>query len=56
MGVKLNAASADSWIIAGMVFLTGVVLFEITRRAFNRDWNVIQEDIEKEIKRREAAI
>jgi branched-chain amino acid transport system permease protein len=54
MGVKLNVASAESWILAGVVLTTGLVLFEITRRAYWADWNHIQEDIEKEIKRREA--
>jgi branched-chain amino acid transport system permease protein len=54
MGVQLDATSAESWILAGMVLVTGLVLFEITRRAFNRDWEQTQEEIEKEIKRREA--
>jgi branched-chain amino acid transport system permease protein len=54
MGVQLDATSAESWILAGMVLVTGLVLFEITRRAFNRDWGQTQEEIEKEIKRREA--
>jgi branched-chain amino acid transport system permease protein len=54
MGVKLNAQSAESWILAAVVLITGVVLFELTRRAYWADWNLIQEDIEKEIKRREA--
>jgi branched-chain amino acid transport system permease protein len=31
-----------------------VALFELTRRIFVRHWDEIQEDIEKEIKRREA--
>jgi branched-chain amino acid transport system permease protein len=54
MGVQLDATSAESWILAGMVLVTGLVLFEITRRAFNRDWGQTQEEIEREIKRREA--
>jgi branched-chain amino acid transport system permease protein len=54
MGVKLNAASGESWILAGFVLLTGLVLFEFTRRSFMKDWDHTQEDIEKEIKRREA--
>jgi branched-chain amino acid transport system permease protein len=36
--------------------LTGLGLFELTRRVFLRQWGEIQEDIEKEIKRREALI
>jgi hypothetical protein len=31
----------------------GLVLFEICRRKFGRDWGQIQEQIEVEIKRRE---
>ncbi len=34
--------------------LTGAAMFELTRRHFNRQWGEVQEDIEKEIKRREA--
>ena len=36
--------------------LTGLGLFEVTRRQFLREWGEIQEYIEKEIKRREAAV
>jgi hypothetical protein len=31
-------------------------MFELTRRRFVADWERIQEEIEKEIKRREALI
>ena len=34
--------------------LTGMGLFEVTRRMFIRQWSAIQTDIEKEIKRRET--
>jgi branched-chain amino acid transport system permease protein len=34
--------------------VTGLALFEVTRRAFVTDWERIQGEIEKEIKRREA--
>jgi branched-chain amino acid transport system permease protein len=54
MGMKLNAKSLDSWFGAGLVLATGLALFELTRRAFVKDWERIQEEIEKEIKRREA--
>jgi branched-chain amino acid transport system permease protein len=54
MGMKLNAKSFDSWFGAGLVLATGLALFEVTRRAFVKDWERIQEEIEKEIKRREA--
>jgi branched-chain amino acid transport system permease protein len=54
LGVPLDAHGLNSWFGAGMVMLTGFGLFELTRRAFLRQWGEIQEYIEKEIKRREA--
>ncbi|MCW5670640.1 MAG: branched-chain amino acid ABC transporter permease [Hydrogenophaga sp.] len=54
LGVPLDAKGINSWFGAGMIMLTGLGLFEITRRAFLREWGEIQEYIEKEIKRREA--
>jgi branched-chain amino acid transport system permease protein len=54
LGVSLDAKGINSWFGAGMVMLTGLGLFELTRRAFLREWGEIQEYIEKEIKRREA--
>jgi branched-chain amino acid transport system permease protein len=53
MGVKLNATNLNSWFGAGLVLLTGLGLFEMTRRQFLVEWGHIQEEIEKEIKRRE---
>ena len=54
LGVPLNAASFNSWFGAGFVLLTGLGLFELTRRQFLSEWSEIQESIEKEIKRQEA--
>ncbi|MES2956621.1 MAG: branched-chain amino acid ABC transporter permease [Pseudomonadota bacterium] len=54
MGASLDAKAFDSWIGAGLVLVTGLGLFELTRREFVRQWGTIQEEIEKEIKRREA--
>jgi branched-chain amino acid transport system permease protein len=54
MGVGLNANSVDSWFGAAMVLATGLALFEVTRRSFVADWERIQSEVEKEIKRREA--
>jgi branched-chain amino acid transport system permease protein len=51
-GVALNATGLDSWFGCAFVVLTGAGLFELCRREFNRQWGQIQEDIEKEIKRR----
>ena len=56
LGVPLNAKGINSWFGAGFVMLTGLGLFEIARRQFKQEWSDIQEDIEKEIKRREAAL
>lgn len=54
MGATLNARGLNSWFGAGFVLVTGLVLFELTRRQFLHDWGEVQVDIEKEIKRREA--
>ncbi len=54
MGATLDTTSVDSWFGAAFVLATGVVLFELARREFVRQWGTIQEEIEKEIKRREA--
>lgn len=54
LGATLNAKSINSWFGAGFVMATGLFLFEITRRQFLKEWSVIQEYIEKEIKRRET--
>jgi branched-chain amino acid transport system permease protein len=54
MGTKLNAKGVNAWFGAGFVMLTGIGLFELTRRHFRRQWGEIQSDIEKEMKRREA--
>ncbi|MEW6098497.1 MAG: branched-chain amino acid ABC transporter permease [Pseudomonadota bacterium] len=54
MGALLNAKSLDSWFGSVFVLLTGLGLFEVARRHFVRQWNEIQEDIEKEIRRRES--
>ncbi|MEJ7930024.1 branched-chain amino acid ABC transporter permease [Ramlibacter sp. AN1015] len=54
LGVPLNARSVESWFGAGLLMATGLGLFELTRREYRRQWNDIQEFIEKEIKRRET--
>ena len=53
-GIPLDAKGLNSWFGAAFVTLTGLGLFEVTRRQFLREWGEIQEYIEKEIKRREA--
>jgi branched-chain amino acid transport system permease protein len=55
MGISLNAKGVDSWFGSLFVMLTGLGLFEVLRRQFLIEWGDIQAEIEKEIKRREAA-
>jgi branched-chain amino acid transport system permease protein len=54
-GVRLNAKGWSSWVGAGAVLLIGIVLFEMARRRFAPLWGRIQEEIEDQIKLREAA-
>jgi branched-chain amino acid transport system permease protein len=54
MGATINAQGVDSWFGAVFVLLTGLGLFEVARRRFAHEWGEVQEEIEKEIKRREA--
>ena len=54
MGMTLNSRGLDSWVGSAFVMLTGLGLFELARRQFAREWGTIQEEIEKEIKRRET--
>jgi len=51
-GMELNAAGLDSWFGCTFVMVTGAGLFELCRRQFSQQWERIQEEIEKEIKRR----
>ena len=54
LGLALDARGLSSWMGSILALLIGFSLFELTRRKFLRQWSVIQEYIEKEIKRREA--
>jgi branched-chain amino acid transport system permease protein len=54
LGVHLDTGSVNSWFGAGFLMLTGLSLFELCRRQFLRDWGRIQEEIQKEIQRKEA--
>ena len=56
MGMPLDAKGLNSWFGAGFVLLTGLGLFELCLRHFLYQWGEIQQDIEKEIKRREALL
>ncbi len=54
LGLVWNAKGLDTWVGAVFVTLTGLGLFEMTRRQFKRDWDEVQMEIEREIKHREA--
>jgi len=54
LGATLDSKGLNSWFGSAFVMLTGLGLFEVCRRQFALEWSQIQEDIEKEIKRREA--
>jgi branched-chain amino acid transport system permease protein len=54
LGATLNARGVDSWFGAGFVLLVGIALFEVARREFVRQWGGVQEEIDREIRRREA--
>jgi branched-chain amino acid transport system permease protein len=53
MGTTLDSKSLESWLGASVVLVIGLGLFELCRRKFSVKWGQIQEEIEKEIKRRE---
>jgi branched-chain amino acid transport system permease protein len=52
MGVTLDAQGLNSWFGSAFVMLTGLGMFEATRRHFVGQWGEIQEFIEKEMKRK----
>jgi len=56
LGATIDAQALDSWFGAALVLVVGLALFELVRRQFVREWGQVQEEIEKEIKKREAAI
>ncbi len=54
LGLSLDAKGFNTWVGAIFVTITSVGLFEVVRRQFKHDWDGVQVDIEREIKRREA--
>jgi branched-chain amino acid transport system permease protein len=54
LGAKLDSTGLNSWFGSAFVMLTGLGLFEVCRRQFVKEWGLVQESIEKEIKRRDA--
>ncbi len=55
MGLTLNVRGTQAWVGATALLAGGAAVFEVLRRGFARKWGEIQEEIETEIKRREAA-
>jgi branched-chain amino acid transport system permease protein len=49
LGLALHTAQLDSWLGGALTLLTGLGLFELTRRQFARDWRQIQMAIEADI-------
>jgi branched-chain amino acid transport system permease protein len=54
-GVALDTAGVGSWLGAAVILTIGLAALEVARRRFVRVWGRAQEEIEAEIKRREAA-
>jgi branched-chain amino acid transport system permease protein len=54
-GIELNAKGAGAWTAAALLFAAGAIAFELARRRFRARWDGVQHDIERELKRREAA-
>lgn len=54
LGASLDTTGPSSWLGAGLVMLVGLGLFELCRRKFLGRWSAVQEEIEKEIRRRHA--
>ena len=52
--ITIIALSLPGLFGGAFIMLTGLGLFELCRRHYVHEWGAIQEDIEKEIKRREA--
>jgi branched-chain amino acid transport system permease protein len=54
MGVTLNTTGLDNWLGAAAIMAVGLVLFEIARRRFAREWEEIQAFIEKKLNPEDA--
>ena len=55
LGASLNAKGFDTWFGACFVMVVGLVMFEMARRQFVKQWSRTQEEIESVIKQREAS-
>jgi branched-chain amino acid transport system permease protein len=53
-GIAIDTHSANAWVGAVFLLLTGAGLFELARREFVRQWGQAQADIEAQIARAQA--
>ncbi len=51
---EINIDSTGAWVGAGLLALVGIGLFEVARRRFVIRWSAVQDDIEAELRRRNA--
>lgn len=51
---EINTQSPEAWMGAGLLTLVGIGLFELARRRFAVKWSAVQDDIEAELRRRNA--
>jgi branched-chain amino acid transport system permease protein len=56
LGMKLDTKGFGSWSAAAVVALVGVLFLEWARRRFAARWSTTQEEIEREVKRREGTL
>jgi branched-chain amino acid transport system permease protein len=54
-GLNLDTSAPASWAVSTALLVVGLLLLELVRRRFVRTWGHAQEEIEFELKRREAA-
>jgi branched-chain amino acid transport system permease protein len=55
LGLTLHPGQIGSWFGAAFITLTGLGIFELTRRQFQQQWAAIQTEIEVELKKRETS-
>jgi branched-chain amino acid transport system permease protein len=54
-GIRVNAKNPVAWLAALCLLINGGLAFELARRQFVVRWSAAQDDIERELRRREAA-
>ncbi|MCS6765396.1 MAG: branched-chain amino acid ABC transporter permease [Candidatus Protistobacter heckmanni] len=48
LGIPLDVANVTPWVVAGVLWIVGGVLFQITRMELLKVWNAVQQDIHTE--------